>query len=59
MACATCHQQERAFTDGKHVAVGSTGEVSKRNSMSLANVAYFPYASPGAIRRLYLWKLKR
>ena len=42
MACATCHQQERAFTDGKHVAVGSTGQRSKRNSMSLANVAYFP-----------------
>ena len=42
MACATCHQQERAFTDGKRVAVGSTGQLSRRNSMSLANVAYFP-----------------
>ena len=42
MACATCHQQERAFTDGKRVAVGITGQLSKRNSMSLANVAYFP-----------------
>jgi cytochrome c peroxidase len=42
MACATCHQQERAFTDGKPVAVGSTGQLSGRNSMSLANVAYFP-----------------
>jgi cytochrome c peroxidase len=42
MACATCHQQERAFTDGKTVAVGVTGQLSKRNSMSLANVAYFP-----------------
>jgi cytochrome c peroxidase len=42
MACATCHQQERAFTDGKPVAVGITGQLSKRNSMSLANVGYFP-----------------
>jgi len=42
MACATCHQQERAFTDGKQVAVGITGQKSRRNSMSLANVAYFP-----------------
>ena len=42
VACATCHQQERAFTDGKRVAVGLTGQMSKRNSMSLANVAYFP-----------------
>jgi cytochrome c peroxidase len=42
IACATCHQQERAFTDGKPVAIGLTGQLSKRNSMSLANVAYFP-----------------
>jgi cytochrome c peroxidase len=42
MACATCHEQARAFTDGKKTAVGITGEVSKRNSMALANVAYLP-----------------
>ena len=42
IACATCHQQERAFTDGKRVAVGITGQVGKRNSMALANAAYFP-----------------
>jgi cytochrome c peroxidase len=42
MACATCHVQVQAFTDGKRTAVGITGEVSKRNSMALANVAYLP-----------------
>jgi cytochrome c peroxidase len=42
MACSTCHNQARAFTDGRRTAVGITGEVSKRNSMALANVAYFP-----------------
>jgi cytochrome c peroxidase len=42
MACATCHQQARAFTDDKRTAVGSTGEVSRRNTMSLTNVGYFP-----------------
>ncbi|HSQ13639.1 MAG TPA: di-heme enzyme, partial [Candidatus Deferrimicrobium sp.] len=42
MSCATCHEQARAFTDGKKTAVGITGEVSKRNSMALANVAYLP-----------------
>ena len=26
-SCATCHEQERAFTDGRARAVGSTGEV--------------------------------
>jgi cytochrome c peroxidase len=42
MACATCHEQARAFTDGRKTAVGITGEVSNRNSMTLANVAYLP-----------------
>jgi len=39
-SCATCHEQARAFTDGRDLAVGSTGEVHPRSSMSLANVAY-------------------
>jgi cytochrome c peroxidase len=39
-ACATCHLQELAFTDGVAHAVGETGEVHRRNSMSLTNVAY-------------------
>ncbi len=39
-ACASCHEQQRAFTDGRALAVGATGDVHPRNSMSLANVAY-------------------
>jgi cytochrome c peroxidase len=39
-ACASCHQQPRAFTDGRAQAVGSTGGVHPRSAMSLANVAY-------------------
>jgi cytochrome c peroxidase len=39
-ACATCHQQARAFTDGRAHAVGSTGQVHPRGSMSLVNVAF-------------------
>ncbi len=41
-ACAGCHEQERAFTDGRTVAVGSTGDVLRRNAMSLTNIAYNP-----------------
>jgi cytochrome c peroxidase len=41
-ACGSCHQHERAFTDGRPQAVGSTGELHPRESMSLANVAYAP-----------------
>ncbi len=39
-ACASCHRQELAFTDGVALPIGSTGDVIPRNSMSLANVAY-------------------
>jgi len=39
-SCATCHAQELAFTEGLGRAVGSTGEVHPRGSMSLANIAY-------------------
>lgn len=42
MSCASCHVQAQAFTDGRAVPVGVTGEAHSRNSMSLANVAYFP-----------------
>lgn len=42
MSCATCHEQARAFTDGKAVSTGVNGEVGTRSAMSLANVAYLP-----------------
>ena len=40
IACASCHRQELAFTDGKRLSPGATGEMTKRNAMSLTNVAY-------------------
>lgn len=42
LSCASCHQQSRAFTEARAVSIGITGEVSSRNAMSLANVAYLP-----------------
>lgn len=39
-SCATCHVQEKAFTDGLAHALGSTGQIHPRGSMSLVNVAY-------------------
>jgi len=41
-ACASCHQQEHAFTDGRSQALGSTGEAHPRGAMSVANAAYAP-----------------
>lgn len=40
ISCASCHQQRMAFSDGLPGGVGSTGEVNRRNSMSLTNTAY-------------------
>lgn len=39
-ACATCHRQALAFTDGRGRSVGATGLVHPRGAMSLVNVAY-------------------
>src|SRR3954470_20842098 len=39
-SCAACHRQELAFTDGRAVAIGATGESHSRAAMSLVNVAY-------------------
>jgi cytochrome c peroxidase len=53
-ACASCHQQARAFTDGRPRAIGSTGGIHARSAMTLTNVAYnatFGWANP-ALRTL-------
>jgi cytochrome c peroxidase len=42
MSCASCHRQDRAFTDGRAVAIGSTGALHPRNAQPLANSAYHP-----------------
>jgi len=51
-SCATCHHQDKAFTDGLVVAVGSTGQLHPRNSQTLTNVAYnatLTWANPALI----------
>lgn len=39
-SCASCHQPANAFTDGHAHAVGSTGQLHARSTMTLTNVAY-------------------
>ncbi len=49
MACASCHEQAKAFTDGQAKGEGSTGHALPRGAMSLANVAYlsiYTWANP-------------
>jgi cytochrome c peroxidase len=42
MSCASCHIQELAFTDGRATSPGVSGDLTARNSMSLANAGYMP-----------------
>ncbi len=48
-SCATCHQPSKAFTDGRKLAIGATGDPTPTNAMSLTNVAYnvsFGWSNP-------------
>lgn len=40
LSCSSCHQQDKAFTDGRSLAVGSTGQIHPRNAQGLSNIAY-------------------
>ncbi|GAB3573440.1 cytochrome c peroxidase [Hymenobacter daeguensis] len=42
VSCGTCHQQDKAFTDGLARAQGVGGTLSPRSAMSLANLAWEP-----------------
>lgn len=51
-SCGSCHLQDKAFTDGRATAVGSTGQVLPRNAQPLANVAYnttLTWANPALV----------
>jgi len=39
-SCSSCHVQALAFSDARKNSVGSTGEVHRRNSQALVNVAF-------------------
>jgi cytochrome c peroxidase len=39
-ACASCHKQNVAFTDGLAVSKGITGQFGRRSAMSLENIGF-------------------
>ena len=41
IACASCHHQDKAFTDGVDLSKGFDGGVTRRNSMPTVNVRFF------------------
>jgi cytochrome c peroxidase len=40
VACATCHDPARAFTDGRTVSIGVKGRAGQRNSPTILNALY-------------------
>ena len=40
VACATCHDPDRAFTDGRPVSVGIHGRIGQRNAPTVLNALY-------------------
>lgn len=40
LSCSSCHQQAKAFTDGRATPQGVFGRVGRRSAMSLANVMW-------------------
>ena len=41
VACASCHDPELGWGDGKHLAYGHNRQNGKRNSMTILNTAYY------------------
>lgn len=52
LSCGSCHLQARAFTDGRAVSTGATGERTARSAQPLANVAWhgtLTWANPALV----------
>lgn len=52
IACASCHLQAKAFTDGRARSPGATGELTPRNAPGLANSAWnatYTWANPALV----------
>ena len=42
LSCASCHNPNIGFTDGRRIAVGFAGQLGIRNAPTLLNAAYSP-----------------
>jgi cytochrome c peroxidase len=51
-SCASCHHQDKAFTDGRTRSIGATGEDHPRSAQHLGNVVYnatLTWANPSLV----------
>ena len=55
VSCASCHLQERAFTDGISISVGVNNAMGLRNAPTLANIGFAPrFFHDGGVETLEL-----
>jgi cytochrome c peroxidase len=40
VSCATCHQQKKAFSDGRAFSIGTSGKLTAKSSMALSNLLW-------------------
>lgn len=43
ISCGSCHQQEKAFSDGIPISLGVNDALGMRNGPTLSNIAFSPY----------------
>jgi cytochrome c peroxidase len=41
ISCASCHQIDKAFTDGRSHAIGIRGQIGERNAPTVVNAAFY------------------
>ena len=55
ISCASCHLQEKAFTDGIPISIGVNNAIGLRNAPTLANIGYAPrFFHDGGVETLEL-----
>lgn len=52
VSCASCHHADKAFSDGRRISAGASGEFTHRNSPGLFNLAWlatYTWANPALV----------
>ena len=58
IACGSCHEQSRAFTDPQRFSKGFEGQLGDRNAMSLVDLRYYPRGRFFWDERAGAWKIR-
>ncbi|WP_321538860.1 cytochrome-c peroxidase [Flavobacterium piscinae] len=58
IACASCHKQDKGFSDEAILSVGFNGETTGRHSMTLINARFYQRGRFFGTKEPLLWKNK-